>query len=326
MATVREVLDNAYNIYLSAGTLREARGQLTNNIDDTTNQIELTGAGNAIGPSTMLVVEMEMMTVIAVSGATYTVIRGDRGTEASAHNANDIVWINPKWPLPFQMDALKQEIHRLSARGLFQMKTFDLRYVSSRRQYDIPIDVSNEWIEDYRVAWETTDSSYLWPWLRSYEIVRDMPKPGDVTDDAGTPITQTFPSGFTIILHEGGISGKDVRIWYRARFDPGQIQSLDDDVTVTGLHTEAHDILSLGIPNRLLPAREVARNLYETQGQTRRSNEVPPGSEQRSVLGLVSLYEDRIEDEVHRLNQWWPRYGQWSLGRSPSLSAGWSYA
>ncbi len=322
MSTVQQVLDDAYFQFLSGGTLREARAILTTNIADTTTSFDLAGAQNNIGPGTVIAVDLEEMTVASQSGPTVTVIRGDRGSTAAAHDANTRVWINPKWSQFRMYNALLQELDRFTSRGMFQMKTFDLRFVSSRRQYDIPIAVADEWISDYRVAWETTDSSYMWPWIRSYEIVRGMPKPGDVTDDAGTPINKTFPSGFSILLHEGGVSGRAFRIWYRARYDKTAITSVDDDLSLTGLHTEAHDIAAMGIGMRLLPAREIARNLHESQGPTRRAEEVPPGAEQRAPIGLMQLYEDRIEDEVKRLGDWWPRYGNFNTQTLSSLSMG----
>jgi hypothetical protein len=322
---VQEVIDLSYNQYLSGGTLREARNKLVGSLDATTDQVTLLGGGNNVGPGTMLVAGLEVMSVVSTSGTTHTVIRADRGTTAQTHTDGDLVAINPKWPVPFMVQALRDELTRLSARGLFQMKTFDLRFVSSRRQYNIPISVADEWIDDYMVRWETTDSSFMWPRLNSYEVIRGMPVPGDTTDDAGTPITQTFADGFTILLHEGGISGKAFRIWYKARFDSTAIVDLTTDLAATGLPVEAHDVAALGITTRLLPSREIARNLYENQGPTRRAQEVPVGAEQRAGVGVQMLYEDRIEDERNRLNRQWPKFGNFTTQTLGSLSIGAGY-
>ncbi len=319
---VGEVLDETYNAYLSGGSLREARTLLAADMDDSTTQMTVAGAGNNIAEGTMLCVGLEVMYVISTSGTTHTVIRGDRGSTASSHSTNDQVWINPKWARAFMFDALRSEVNRLSGRGLYQMKTFDLRFVASQRQYNIPISVSEEWLDDYMVRWETTDSSSMWPRLNSYEVIRDMPEPGDVTDDAGTPIGRTFEDGFTILLHEGGISGRAFRIWYKARFDADALVDETTELSVTGMHDEMSDIVALGIATRLLPSREVARNLYETQGPTRRANEVRPGSQRQAVLLLQQLYDDRIEDEVNRLNRYWPRYGNFTTQTLNSMSMG----
>ena len=82
------------------------------------------------------------------------------------------------------------------------------------------------------------------------------------------------------------------------------------------------DLHKLAVGREGYYTREIARNLHESQGPTRRAEEVPPGAEQRAPIGLMQLYEDRIEDEVKRLGDWWPRYGNFNTQTLSSLSMG----
>jgi hypothetical protein len=52
--------------------------------------------------------------------------------------------------------------------------------------------------------------------------------------------------------------------------------------------------------------REVKRNLTENQGDTRRAEEAPAGSQLQSVRGLLAVWERRLEEEKRDLLR---RYG-----------------
>jgi len=62
----------------------------------------------------------------------------------------------------------------------------------------------------------------------------------------------------------------------------------------------------LGAQIRLLASREVKRNFIESQGDTRRSDEVPAGAMNASVTNLLRLRRDRIQAEAARLNRQYP--------------------
>lgn len=321
MATVQQTLDQAYRLYLSGGTLREARTLLAADVDDTSTQVTVITDNASLNVGSSLSIGSETLAVIGKSGTTLTCVRGDLGTTAAAHTTGDQVWINPKWSGANQLEALLLEVQSLSGKGLFQMKRIDLRFVSSQREYNLPIDDPDEFLRAFKVTYETTDSSRLYPWIGSYEIHRGMPQPGDVTDDAGTPINRTFESGLTLVLHEGGISGRSINLWYKARYDVAALTGPGIDLGAAGVHTEASDVVALGTALRLLPGREISRNLHEMQGPTRRAEEVPPRAELQAYAGLYQMYQDRIEDEVNRLGTRWPDYGSGAAGYQ-GLSAG----
>jgi hypothetical protein len=62
----------------------------------------------------------------------------------------------------------------------------------------------------------------------------------------------------------------------------------------------------LGAQIRVMAGREVKRNFTESQGDTRRAEEVPAGAVGGSILNLQRLRRDRIQAEAARLNRQYP--------------------
>jgi hypothetical protein len=66
------------------------------------------------------------------------------------------------------------------------------------------------------------------------------------------------------------------------------------------------DLLVLGAQIRMIAPRELKRNFTESQGDTRRAEEVPAGAVINSMGGLMRLRRDRIQAEAARLNRQYP--------------------
>ena len=66
------------------------------------------------------------------------------------------------------------------------------------------------------------------------------------------------------------------------------------------------DILEYGMMSRMLAPREVKRNFTESQGDTRRSDEVPAGAVGGSVANILRLRRDRIIAEAAKLAKQYP--------------------
>ena len=108
-----------------------------------------------------------------------------------------------------------------------------------------------------------------------------------------------------LVLSAGGFPGQKVRVSYKASFDT--LSAVADDVeTVSGLHTQAHDILSLGAALRLLSGLEAQRAYTTTQPDTRYASEVPPRSATTALIPLVEQREERIREEQARLARAYP--------------------
>jgi hypothetical protein len=88
----------------------------------------------------------------------------------------------------------------------------------------------------------------------------------------------------------------------------GQLSlTVDQDITTaTGLVSTAEDLPPLGAALRLLAGAEAQRNLLDTQGETRRAGEVPPGALTGALRNLAAIRQSRVTAEAQRFQQ---RYG-----------------
>jgi hypothetical protein len=170
--------------------------------------------------------------------------------------------------------------------GLFQMKTVDISYNGSDRQINLTGITSM--IDVYDVRWRYLSDDY--PVVRRYRLMRDMP-------------TSDFPSGYVLSLDEPVMSST-IRVIYKDKYTPFSTEA--STLASTGASTELADLLVLGAQIRLLASREVKRNFIESQGDTRRADEVPSGAMNASVTNLLRLRRDRIQAEAARLNRQYP--------------------
>jgi hypothetical protein len=96
-----------------------------------------------------------------------------------------------------------------------------------------------------------------------------------------------------------------LRVSYKSPFV--RVASLSENIqTVAKIPTSMEDILELGVMSRMLSVREVKRNFIESQGDTRRSEEVPPGSMRDSFSNILRLRRDRIIAEAAKLSRQYP--------------------
>ncbi len=119
--------------------------------------------------------------------------------------------------------------------------------------------------------------------------------------------TTTFPSGNALSIDSPGFPGLPLRIRYAAPFT--QIAALTDDLTTTvGLPSSASDLIWLGAAIRQMESRDTRRSFLETQPDTRRSAEVPPGASQGSLTLLRKRFDERVGQERMRLVQRYPYF------------------
>lgn len=218
------------------------------------------------------------------------------GSLAAAHDTGDLVTVNPKFPDHQIIKALNDDLLDLSSpqAGLYQFKSADLTWVDTAGGYDLTGVTGLLSIAEVRAQRGGTGSKD-WSLLNNYDLSRDVN-------------ATLFPSGLALFFSDPGEVGGSVRVRYRAEF--GQLATLGDDVTaVTGLPASAHDIPPLGAAARLMRARELRRNFTDSQGDTRRAGEVPPGAVRRSADGLWGDRQRRIAAESARLSQFHPVQG-----------------
>jgi hypothetical protein len=92
---------------------------------------------------------------------------------------------------------------------------------------------------------------------------------------------------------------------YKAPFVRATAES-SDLTTNCFLPTTCDDIVEMGVVLRLMAGREIKRNFTESQGDTRRADEVPAGAVLGSVANIQRLRRERVIAEAARLKAQYP--------------------
>ena len=283
-------LINRVSRQLLSGTVEE-RNKLATTVNSAATSIVMTYALNSIRAGAVFEIDSELMYVWSVDTATLTatVERGYAGTTAAAHTSGAIVVYNPRFPQQQLIDVLNQDIDDLSSplNGLYRVITVDLAYNGSDRQINIPSASSIIDLIDVRLRYLSDDFVAL----RGTRLARDLP-------------TADFASTFAITLDQCTMAGT-LRVRYRAPFVRATTTA-DNLQTVSFLPVSMEDILEYGVMSRMLAPREVKRNFTESQGDTRRSEEVPAGAVSGSVANILRLRRDRIIAEAAKLAKQYP--------------------
>lgn len=276
---------------------REPMNKLASAVTADAGTLTLTNDVSKIQEASHLQIGLELVYVWAVnqSSKVVTVERAQLGSTASAHAADAIVTINPKFPDFAILKALNDELLDLSApaNGLYAVRSVDITAAQSTLGYDLT--GASDLLEVLAVESSWPGATGGWTPLTNFELRQAS----SLTD---------FPSGYALHLREGVPSGQTVRVLYKAGFSP--LGNLTDDVeVVAGLPASMHDIPALGAAALLVAPREIKRNFTEAQGEPRRAGEVPPGAVGASARALEVRRARRINDEASRLAQQFPDRG-----------------
>lgn len=280
---------------------RDQRDKLAAAIDESATSLTLRYGNNTVQSGSLLSIDLEEFYVWEVSGKVATVEPGQFGTLTAEHAADTIIFINPKFSNFAMFKALNDTVHALAGHGLYRMLNVDLTYTSGVSGYDF-LGVTDLSIEPYKVYRKAGGTANSWPVVNNYSYARGLD-------------TAVFPSGQAIFINEGAVVGNPIRVLYKAPFNA--FSSIADNIeSVSGIPTYMHDILSLGAAIRLAAPREIKRNFDESQGDTRRASEVPPGANLNSYAGLAIQYRQRVNQELERLARQYPDHKsrQWDLG------------
>ena len=288
MTTAGQLIDRV-NSELLAGTVEE-RNKLAASTDSSQTDIEMTYSLGSLRDNTVFQIGTELMYVweVNTTSKTATVDRGYGGTTAAAHTIGDIVTVSPRFPRHQILNGLNADLADLSSpmNGLFQMKTVDVSYNGSDRM--VNLTGVTEIIDLYDVRYRYLNDDY--PIVRNVRLLRDMP----VSD---------FASGF-VLAFDAPVRAGSVRVLYKAPYTAFATEA--DTVAGAGGTASLDDLLILGAQIRVMAGREVKRNFTESQGDTRRAEEVPAGAVGGSILNLQRLRRDRIQAEAARLNRQYP--------------------
>lgn len=275
----------------------EARGHLMSGYQEEMNRLDvamdnaqvsvnLAFDPKALAQGAVISVDLEDMYVWQVNQKQLTVERGFNGTAKAAHNIGALILIKPKFSPWRIFKAINDSLGELSSpdNGLFRVLTKDLSFNPVKGYYDLPGDMLAP-IEVYYYD----GLGEIVP-VRQWDFIRGQ-EPGVVA------------SGQALRIWDG-LPGRNLRVLYKARFS--RLANLDADVVTTGLDIEAWDLPPLGAAVRLVPPRDVKRTFTESQGESRRGAEVPPGSSRQAVSGIAALYQNRIVQERTTLQSKYP--------------------
>lgn len=289
MSTVSQILTRAQRQLLS-GTIEE-RNKLGSSVSATATSISMSYDLGAIRAGAVVQVNSELMYVWEVSSATKsaTVERGFNGTTATNHTSGTVIIVNPKFPRAQLMEALNDELMDLCSpvNGLYQVKTLDFNYNAAKRQTNIPISGDVIDLIEVRYRYIATDYKQV----NGAKLLRNLP-------------TKDFGSSYGIQI-DSLIPTSTVRIVYKTPFNRVALDT-DDLQSNAGFPESAEDILVMGIQIRAVAPREIKRNFTESQGDTRRADEVPVNAIGGSITNLIRLRRDRITAEAARLNRQYP--------------------
>ena len=285
------------------GGQREERNKLTSIIVDSATSLTVTYPLGQITRGTKLSIDLEDIYVWDATGTTVSPIdRGQFGSAASNHANGAIIHVNPKFSNWDIFNAINDEIVSLSspANGLFRTYTQEITYNPVIHGYSF---VPNDLLSILEVRYGTYGPSL------EYQMSSDWDYSPNLSDE--------FPSGSAIFIRDA-VPGRQVLITGKYSFL--QLNASPSiDLATTGVPTTAYDILSIGAAWRLTSSMEVSRNFTSGQGDTRRANEVPPGSQLGASRELGRLREIRIREEASRLSEKYP-------ARSPRFPYKASYA
>jgi hypothetical protein len=291
MTTAATVIDRTLRQLLS-GTV-EARNKLASTIDASATTVVASYPLEGLRTGQILEIDSELMYIWTADTGTKSLVveRGYNGTTAVSHTANALIKVNPRFPRAQVLESVNDEMADLSSpmNGLFQVKALDIDYNGSDTMIDLVGVTSIIDILNVSVRYLTDD----YPVARKIRLVRDMP-----TDD--------FPSGYALRFDQGVFPGR-LRIVYKAPYVTASTESSDINTTC-GIQESVTDIVAIGAQLRLMSPREIKRNFTESQGDSRRAEEVPSGAVGGSISNLQRLRRERIQAEAARLQRSYPTF------------------
>lgn len=286
--------------HLLSGT-RESMNKLDGAINSSVTDVTFEFTSNLPTIGSYVEVDLEIMYVWSMAGQVATVERGQLGSTAAAHSDDAVATINPRYPKFAILKAINDELRDLSSpmNGLFAVRSVELTASASSGSYDLT--ASTDVLEVLSVRHSLPGFTDSWVPLTNYELAQSAG--GD------------FASGTSLVVHDGIVPGRTVRVLYKASFDA--LSAVTDNVeTITGLPESMHDIPPLGAAMRLVAPREIRRNQTGSQGDTRRAEEVPAGAVTSSMRGIAALRQARINAEAAKLATRYPDRGFMPVGPS----------
>lgn len=263
------------------GTLHAsiASGDLTFTID---GAVFPDGSGFSPG---ILEIGDELVYVQAINKATGIatgVLRGWRGTTATAWPAGTLVRNNPRFPRIAVKRAINNTLKAMYPR-VYAIKSTEFMCQAARIRYDLPADVA----EVLDVSWSVPGPTRSWENVRRWDFDRNAPS--------------VTASGRALEIVDA-LPGRTVQVTYQA--EPAALSNLTDEfTTVTGLPDWCEEIVVIGACWRLIQHLDAGTVGTRTAEQRLINGQVPIGSGVQIAKQYAQMFELRMEQAAERLRQ-----------------------
>lgn len=281
---VSEVIEETRRLLFTGQ--REERNKLNGALTNSATTLTVTYPLGSITRGSKLSIDLEDMYVWGSTSLTVSPIdRGQFGSTAATHADASTIYVNSKFT-PWEIfNAVNDEINDLSSplNGLYYIGTVEIEYNPSIQGYSY---TATNLLDIYDVQYEVTGPSLAWYQSSDYELSRNM----GANFAAGSALFVRDAYPYRSVLVKGKFAFTELAA------------TMATNLTTSNVPTTAYDILSLGAAMRLTAPREIRRNFDEIQGDTRRSDEVPPGANLGGSRELARLRNERIKAERARLS------------------------
>lgn len=240
--------------------------------------------GSGFSPG-ILEVGDELVYVQAIdktTGVCSGVLRGWRGTTATAWPAGTLVRNNPRFPRVAVKRAINHTLRAMYPR-VFAVKSTEFTCQASRIRYDLPADAR----EVLDVSWSAPGPTRQWVPVRRWDF------------DRNAPVSSATGRAIELI---DALPGRTIQVTYQA--EPAPLSALADDFeTVTGLQSWAQEIVVLGACWRLVAHLDAGTVGTRTAEQRLINGQVPMGAGVQVAKQYAQMFELRMNEAAERLRQ-----------------------
>ena len=221
--------------------------------------------------------------VYAVDNTVF-VIPGYNGSPQNAVSAGDMLYIRPRMTDWFAFNSINDAIRSLSSpeTGLYKVGTWVADVDPTYQTYEVPAEAA-DMVNLARVRYRWPGTPDVWADVapRHYRWIYSA-------DQNRVRLLISIPSG------------TEIEFTYKAPFSPAT-ELTDDPVADCGLTDTMLDIPVLGAAIELLLTTESRRTQVQTQGDSRRPEEVPVSGNSAIANQLQREYRSRVQEEMTRL-------------------------
>lgn len=208
------------------------------------------------------------------------VLRGFRGTTATAHSAGILVRNNPRYPVSLVKDEINNVLQSLYPRIIAPKKT-ELTSIASRVQYDLPADAINV----LAVSYLTTGASKAWVPVKHWNFDNFAGS----NNTTGKSINVGLP-----------LSGRKVQVVYAA--EPA-VLDYGDDFSLSGIPNWIEEVVITGTCARLaafIDSNKINMTSAEQQLFNNANNITSNSGGTNLAKFFLALYEQQIVNAQNR--------------------------